>query len=134
MSSEINILRLFKKNLVEFFDDLRSQFPKDPEVIALRIYLTDQVPVGEIMDTIIYKIEKLEEKKIDLGQMIKEKNEDFFLKHGLLFSEIKSQDSVNHFKNMWKSGNLNQEDKDTIFNYMRVFIKLIDNYRKVKSS
>ena len=60
--SEINILSIFKTNLISFVDELIGQFPREPDLIILRIFLKDQVPIQDVMSKFIYAINKDDQK------------------------------------------------------------------------
>jgi len=121
--SEIEILQELKKQLIIFFDELISQFPEEGDLIVMRLFLTNQIPIKDIMDNFILKINMDNQK---LRNMIKTRNETFFLEHDI-FEQL-DQQKVSHFKRIWRSGNLDEDDKDTIWCWIDTFIKLADMY------
>ena len=52
------ILIQFKNSLVSFLDELIELFPQEPELIILRIFTKDQIPIEDIMNKFIYAINK----------------------------------------------------------------------------
>ena len=50
MSSKTAILIEFKKSLVEFFDQLVEQFPDEGDLIMVRIFIKDQVPIEDVIE------------------------------------------------------------------------------------
>jgi hypothetical protein len=123
--SEIEILTEFKSQLITFFDELVSQFPTEPDLIVLRLFLTNQVPIQDVMNIFNHKINTNDQ---ELRKMVKERNEVFFLEHSIF--ENVQKDKVNHFKKLWRSGRLDLEDKNVIWNWMDAFIYLGDKYSK----
>lgn len=124
--SEIDILREFKDNLISFFDELIDQFPQEGDLIMLRIFLKDQIPIQDVINAFNVVINRDEQK---LRKMVKEKNEVFFLEHNVF--DFAGKDKVNHFKRLWRSGRLDTEDKKVIWHWVESFIYIGDKYSKV---
>lgn len=120
--SEIQILTQFKQQLISFFDELVSQFPREPDLIILRIFFNDQIPIKDVMDQFNHTL-------IKVKKMIQERDEQFFLENNSVFETL-SKDRVNHFKKLWRSGALNNEDKDVIWLWMDSFVYLANKYQK----
>jgi hypothetical protein len=119
--SEIIILDQFKKQLISFFDELIGQFPEAPELVVLRILFKDQLPIKRVMENFIYKL-------ISVRELIKNRDEMFFLEHNIF--SFTDKDSVNNLKKIWKSGRLDKEDKDIVWNWIDSFVFLADKYSK----
>ena len=129
--SEIQILQQFKKQLISFFDELISQFPEEPDLVLIRIFLNDQMPIKDVMDVFIRKINKpAEGDGLTIREMIKNRNENFFVENNSLFQEI-SKMKVNHFKKLWMSGRLDEEDKKIVWKWVDSFLYLSDKYISV---
>ena len=126
MSDEIDILIEFKRQISAFFDELIAQFPLEGDLIVLRLFLSTQMPIKEVMDEFILKISTNDNK---LRQMIKERNEAFFLEYSVFGSVDK--DKVLHFKKLWRSGQLDADDKTVIWNWIDAFVYLSDKYTKM---
>jgi hypothetical protein len=127
MSSEIEILIQLKTQLVNFFDELIEQFPQEPDFIIFRIFLKDQIPITDVMNYILIKL-------LPLQELVKNKDENFFLNNNVLFEKFDETKSnkVNHFKKLWLSGSLDKEDKDTIWRWFASFIYLASKYMECK--
>lgn len=119
----VEILTEFKKQLVNFFDELIDQFPSESDLIVVRVFLKDQVPITDVMSYFIREI-------LPLKDMVKNKNEDFFLKNNILFSQI-DKNKVNHFKRLWRSEQLDNDDKAVIWTWFSSFISLTERYQKI---
>lgn len=122
MTSKLQVLLDFKNSLVGFLDELIQQFPEEGDLIVLRIFLNDQVPIDDVMKTFI-------EKCLPLKETIKRRNENFFLHNNALFEKI-NQNKVNHFKKLWTSPKLDDEDKNIIWAWYDTFISLAEKYQK----
>jgi hypothetical protein len=56
--SSIEILLEFKNSLVTFFDELIDQFPEEGDLIMVRIFLKDQMPIENVMTIFINNLYK----------------------------------------------------------------------------
>ena len=131
MSSEIEILIQLKTELVNFFDELIESFPSEPDFVIFRIFINDRLPIEDIM---LYITENL----CPLHEMVKAKNEQFFLNNNILFDNFADSGTkkVNHLKSLWQSGNLDKEDKEVLWRWFQSFIFLGNKYiecKKIKS-
>ena len=122
--SEIKILKEFKNSLITFIDELIPQFPEEGDLVIIRIFLKDQVPIADVMNHIIHMI-------LPLKQLVVSKDESFFLDNNVLFTALNSG-KVNHFKKLWRSGRLDNEDKNVVWKWMTSFIYLAEKYQKIK--
>ena len=123
--NDIRILSEFKNSLIAFFDELITQFPEEGDLIIIRIFLNDQIPVKDIMDEFIlllYNNDGL------LKKMVKDRNENFFLEYNIFGNFDKSK--INHFKKIWRSGRLDEEDKEVIWKWVDSFVYIADKYVK----
>jgi hypothetical protein len=123
--SEIEVLREFKNGLISFFDELIDQFPEEGDLVIIRIFLNDQIPIKDVMDIFCLKINTDDQK---LKKMVKDRNESFFLDHNIF--DALGKDKVNHFKKLWRSGRLDDEDKLVVWRWIDSFIYLSDKYKK----
>jgi hypothetical protein len=120
--SNIIILDQFKKQLISFFDELISQFPEAPELVILRILFKDQIPIEEVMKKFVYKL-------VVVRELIKNRDETFFLENNTFFS-FTSKENVNSLKKLWRSNKMDAEDKLTVWKWMDSFVYLADKYAK----
>lgn len=127
MTSEIELLTQLRTQLVNFLDELIETFPNEPDFVIFRIFVKDQIPVIEIMNYITLKL-------CPLNDMVKARNEDFFLKQNILFEKFdeKKTSTVNHFKNLWQSNMLDKENKEIIWKWFESFIYLGNKYTAIK--
>lgn len=125
--SEIDVLTQFKTGIITFIDELINQFPEEGDFVILRIFMKDRVPIVDVINSFVIKI-------LPLKKMIIEQNEDFFLNHCQIFDNFDGGDQkVNHFKKLWRSGRLDDEDKEIVWKWFESFISLTEKYQKIKS-
>ncbi len=127
--SEIQVLSEFKNGLISFFDELIDQFPQEGDLVMIRIFLKDQIPIEDVM--IIFN-NSLTKDNYKLKKMIKDRNESFFLEENNIFGSL-SKNKVNHFKKLWRSGLLDDEDKLVVWKWVDSFVYLADKYLKIKT-
>lgn len=123
--SEIEVLSEFKTQLIAFFDELIGQFPQEGDLVIVRLFLANQIPIQDAMNTFNHRINKNNQ---ELRKMVKERNDSFFLEHSL-FDNL-GKEKISHFKKLWRSGRLDEEDKLVIWNWVDAFIYLGDKYIK----
>lgn len=124
--SELTILRDFKNGLVSFIDELIDQFPEEADLVIIRIFLNDQVPIIDVMNHFVAKL-------LPLKQEIKDRNEKVFIDNNILFETL-SKSKVNHFKTLWRSGRLDNEDKQVVWKWFDSFVYLSEKYKIQKSN
>ena len=124
-TTETDILIEFKKQLLTFFDELIDQFPQEGDLVVLRLFISNQIPIKDAMEAFNFKINTEEQM---LRKMIKKRDESYFLDNNP-FDSI-SKDKVSHFKKLWLSGSLDDEDKRIIWQWVDTFIFLGDKYMK----
>ncbi len=127
MSSEIDILIQLKTQLVVFLDELIESFPNEPDFIIFRIFVKDQISIADIMEYITKNL-------CPLQNMVKERNEKFFLDNNILFEKFDESESnkVNHFKRLWTSNLLDKQDKEVIWKWFQTFIILGNRYLETR--
>lgn len=124
--SEIEILREFKTQLISFFDELISQFPLEGDLVLVRLLFANTLPIKDVIDVFNLKINRNDN---ELRKMVKDRHEAFFLEHSI-FDQL-GKEKVTHFKKLWRSGQLDGEDKTVIWNWIDAFVYLGDKYTKV---
>lgn len=124
--SDIEVLIEFKKQLINFLDELIAQFPEEGDIVVLRLFISNQMEIIEVMNLFITLITKNDN---EFRIMIKERNETFFLEYDI-FDLIGRQktEKVGHFKKLWRSGRLDKDDKNIIWKWVDTFVFLGDKY------
>ena len=113
---------LFREQFVIFLEELSEQFPEETDIIIIKIFIKDQIPLITIMDYIIKWLMPCIDK-------IKQKDENFFLNNDDIFSKLPNS-KVLHIKKLWQSGQLTDEDKEIIWNWFDVFGDICVKYKK----
>jgi hypothetical protein len=124
--SEIEVLTEFKTQLILFFDELISQFPGEGDLVVIRLFFSNQIPIQNIVNIFNHKINTNDQ---ELKKMVKERNEAFFLEHNIFDSLGKEK--VIHFKKLWRSERLDKEDKEVIWKWIDAFIFLGEKHSKI---
>ena len=125
--SKIEILRLFREKIIDFFDALIEQFPNEGDFIMLRI-LVEDAPVEATIKN-FYKV------VFPHSEMITSKNEKFFLEKcpeilkSIPGSSIETN-KIEHFKRVWLSPILTDEDKEQMWKWFNLFLNLSQQYQK----
>ena len=122
---QLRILSIFKDQFITFLDELIAQFPSEPDLVIVRIFMKDQVPVADVLCHVIQEILPHEKK-------IMAKDDRFFLENKTLFQELSSE-TVIHFKRLWTSKALDDDDKDAIWAWFQSFCTLAKKYQATLS-
>lgn len=123
-NNEFKILTEFKNALITFIDEIISQFPEEGDLVIIRIFLKDQIPIIDVINHVIKDI-------LPIKLLVTTKDENFFLENNVLFGSL-NKNKVNHFKRLWRSGRLDNDDKDVVWKWMTSFIFLAEKYQKLK--
>jgi hypothetical protein len=123
--SEIEVLTEFKTQLISFFDELIGQFPLEGDLVIVRLFFANQIPIQDVMNNFNHKINTNDQ---ELRKMIKNRNEAFFLENNI-FDNL-GKDKINNIKKIWRSDRLDKEDKEVIWNWIDAFMYLGDKYAK----
>lgn len=118
--SNLEILKSLKKYLIDFLDQIISIFPYEADLVLVRIFLKDQVPIKDVMEAMKARLESCR-------KMIETRNEKFFLQDGSIFGELNSG-KVDHFRNLWVSDEMDDENKEAIWKWIDLFVKITDKY------
>jgi len=122
--SRLDILKLFKTNLIKFLDALIEQFPSEGDLAVLRVFLSEQIPIEDVL--IVFSNRLLPYK-----QMIINKDEKFFVEGDDVFKGV-SSDTVSYCKNIWLSEKITVEDKEQIWKWFKLFVNLSEKYINLK--
>lgn len=122
----MEILLEFKKQLVIFIDELIDQFPNEGDLIIIRLFISNQVSIKDLIENFILQINKDNQ---HFRKMIKDRNDTLFLEYNI-FGKIFGNSKVSHFKKIWRSSSLDQEDKKIIWQWVDTFVYIADKYIK----
>lgn len=119
----LEVLERFKKAYIQFIDELLEQFPEETDLIIIRVFFENQVPVSLVAEQYLKHVLPLED-------MITKRNEKFFIENNSLFNMLDGG-KVLHFKKLWLSNKLDKDDKDAIWKWFETFNKLMKTYKKL---
>lgn len=124
MSSQLGkmeILQLFKSNVLKFFDSIIEMFPDESDLIVYRILFESQIPIDDSLRLFASRI-------LPVQQMIKDRNDKFFFDNPTLFTSSQNSDKIIKWKHMWQSKNLNNNDRNMIWKWIDLFVALAQKY------
>jgi len=122
VNEQVKLLTLFKNNILEFIDELMNQFEDEGDLIVLRFFISEQIPVETLMYQFITYVYIHKE-------LIKNKDEKFFLEKDNIFGSS-PKDKVIHFKDLYLR--MTSEDKETLWAWFNVFISICEKYKSLK--
>ena len=123
--SKEKLLIFFKNQFIQFLDELIAQFPNEADLVIVRIFFKDQIPIREV---ITYAIKEL----LPFENEINNHDDRFFLKNDDLFTGL-SGNKVIHFKRLWQSDQIDSEDRDVIWAWFESFVKIAKKYQRLLS-
>lgn len=122
--SDVEILSIFKSNVVDCLDNLLEIFTDGKDQQDLITF-----KVGFELFPITLTMKLFSDKILPLGTMIRKRNDEFFLDDTKNF-KLKIGDTEISWKSMWKSRKLEQDDKTRLWEYMTLFLNLAEMYRR----
>jgi hypothetical protein len=118
LQKELELLQLFKTNMIDFLDELIQQFEEEGDLMVMRFFLSEQVPVELLM-------KQFHKFVMPHKELIRTKNEQFFLEHDNIFGSS-PKDKVVHFKQLYLK--MANEDRDTLWAWFKSFISICDKW------
>ena len=113
----------FKENLIEFFSELVIQFPKEADLIVLRMVL-NELSAELLINRFIKDILHLKDK-------VTNRDSTFFLENKLLYLDANlDENKTNHFKQIWQQ-DIDDEDRDCIWEWFDLLITISEEYQRV---
>jgi hypothetical protein len=118
------ILYQLKSQVLNLLDDLLTIFPNEADLLLIRLFFENQIEPSKLMDGFIKWVYPWKEH-------ILEHNEEFFEKNEHIFGPLPT-DKIRYLKQKIHDGTIDNEDKQVMWRYFEIFIKLIDQYNKIK--
>ncbi len=112
-------MKVFKRDCINFINDLIEVVPKEKDLVMARWLLENSIPIRTVLDTFIERV-------FPLKQKIKVRDDNFFLQENSMFGGV-NDDKVVHFKKIWQSDNLTDEDREIIWKWVDRLVKDADN-------
>jgi hypothetical protein len=115
---------LFKDNLEKFLDIMIQQFPSEKDFKLLQLGLkTKMILASKALKGFAQVI-------IPHKDMVLNRDENFFLEKckDLLADTDVDAEQVNHFKRIWTSDDLKEEDRDNLWRWFKLFLNIALRY------
>jgi hypothetical protein len=123
-SIKMHLMYEFRNQLINFLDELIEQFPEESDLYIIRIFLKDQVPVYDVLGRYIRDL-------LPLKNEVNQRNENFFLENDILYMESGvALNKVNHFRQLWLSEKLDDNDREMIWRWMDLLNNIGSQYFK----
>ena len=124
----IQLYRQFRDQILNFLDNLIEQFPKEADFVIAKIFIKDKIPVLEV-------VERFGNNVMKYRDQIMKNDEKFFMVNETLEQKAAAKgngDYVSKLRELWQSKSLDNDDKETIWDWMRLFIMLYEKIEKSK--
>jgi hypothetical protein len=118
VAEQVEAMGRFKKNMMEFFDDLIEQYPEEGDLIVIRFFLAEQTPVETMIRRFIETV-------LPNRHHIKNRDETFFLQNENVFG-ASPKDKVIHFKQLYLR--MDKAERSVLWDWFQSFVLLADNY------
>jgi hypothetical protein len=125
--SRFDLLIFFKDNLAKFLNALIEQLPSEGDLVMLRVMLMDQIPVEDALNVFTSRI-------IPHKKMILVKDEAFFTRSDTNIFEGLQKDKVNYFLKLWSSKNFSSDDREQIWKWLQLFLKIAEKWNSLEIS
>lgn len=120
------LLSKFKNTLIGFVDELVQLFPSDPDIVMCRILVKDQIPIQVIMS-------KFRDSFMPYRDMITSKDPLFFTAGTCDFcTSLKLTSNI--FEKVWYSPTIDDETRDTIWQWITSLFRIMEKYDAMSSS
>lgn len=124
--SELKLLQTFKNQIINFLDELIQQFPEEAEFVIIRIFVKDQIPLGDVLGRFIKEC-------LPHHDQIAKKDQSFFLESDIIVSALGGSkmgaDVMEKLKCLWLSNRLDEEDREMIWKWLALFFKIAATYK-----
>ena len=124
--SELKLLQTFKNQIINFLDELIEQFPTEAEFVIIRIFVKDQIPLGDVLGRFIKEC-------LPHHDEIKHKNEAFFLESDIIVNALGGSkigiEVMDKLKSLWRSERLDDDDREMIWKWMGLFFQIAQTYK-----
>lgn len=120
-ADKINIITSeFHKNLINFLDELIEQFPHNKYFLTARIHVKDVIPITTVINYFIQYI-------LPYKEYIAKRDAEFFMNNSEFYSKF-DKDMINDFKKLWRSNQLDKEDRQILWKWIDSFVFLLEKY------
>jgi len=124
--TELKLLQTFKNQIINFLDELIQQFPSEAEFVIIRIFVKDQIPLGDVLGRFIKEC-------LPHHDQIIRKDQAFFLESDIIVNALGGSkmgaDVMEKLKSLWLSNRLDEDDREMIWKWLALFFKIASNYK-----
>ena len=122
------LVKLFKDRLLTFLDILIEQFPKERDFPLLKLGIKSRMV--SVKDT----LKEFTTVILPHKDMVINKDEEFFLSKcsSLLTGTEVTTEEMDHFKKIWTSETLTEDDKENLWKWFKLFLDIAIEYDKVR--
>ena len=111
-----------KTQILNLVDELIEILPNEKDILMARIYF-DMLDENRIIQGFLRHV-------VPQRNYIENKDERYFTDNDYIFGDL-PKDKVRHFKEIYEKDNMiSKDDKEVIWEYFQIFIKICDNYKK----
>ena len=114
------IITEFHKNLINFLDELIEQFPHNKYFLTARIHVKDVIPITSVINYFIQYI-------LPYKEYISKRDAEFFMNNTEFYNKF-DKDMINDFKKLWRSNQLDKEDRQILWKWIDSFVYLLEKY------
>ena len=125
MSTEYSYQNTFKEKMVEFLDELLEIFPQEASFYLIRVFVNDKIPLDAVIGRFMSDCLKFHE-------YVEQRNDQLFLNTSFMYrsyGEEFGNEQIDRYKEIWLK-ELDNYNKDQIWQWMTLFFKLSMNYYK----
>jgi len=119
-----DILKLFIVNLNSFLDGIIEQFPNEGDIHIFKLFINNNIPAKDVVEKFMLYIDEDNKK---LRVLISKEDERYFIDENPL--SFLNKNKKDKFGRLWVSGVLDDEDKQIIWKWIHLFVKLGDKYK-----
>ena len=121
-TTKTKILIIFKKQLVAFIDQLIQQFPNEADFVVFKLFVENQIQIEKVICGWAKQMNK-NDKKIRI--MVETRNDEFFITENPF--KFLNETRLTKLSLLWKD--LDDENKQSIWNWMDLFTRISDKYQ-----
>ena len=125
--NKIQLLQMFKQNLLAFLDTMVEQFPEENDFRIFKVLVND-IPVEESLKYFSQVI-------LPHADKVLKKDDTFFVNEcsNILSGFNVNSQKTDHFKKIWLSPRLDAEDRENLWKWFKLFLNIAQQYKKLSS-
>lgn len=120
----IKYVKTLREQVLNLINELSFVIKNDGGVLANLGLFFEHYPAHELMQSVIQYV-------LPWEYQIKTRNDDFFYKNKKIFGEL-PEEHINFFSDLWKSPNLDKDDKQMIWKYFDIFVACAQGHKKMQ--